>query len=102
MSALLDPASYTPHIDTDFVVTLLDGSPRTFRLKFVQCTIDEPWQLAFSLQFSSPGPLLEQHIYPVSHPALGTFELFLVPVRARQRELLYEAVFNLLREPAAP
>ena len=36
---------------------------------------------AFSLLFVAPkGPYLPQMIYPVSHPTLGTFELFVVPI----------------------
>src|SRR5688572_20988507 len=36
---------------------------------------------AFSLLFVAPkGPYLPQRIYPISHPSLGTFDLFVVPI----------------------
>jgi len=44
---------------------------------------------AFSLLFrSANGPFLPQAIYPIAHPALGTLEMFIVPIgpaRWRQR-----------------
>jgi hypothetical protein len=49
----------------------------------------------FSLTFRGPGePQLEQRTYPVSHPALGTFELFIVPVGRDADGVYYEAVFT--------
>jgi hypothetical protein len=49
---------------------------------------------AFSLIFVAPaGPLLPQAIYPVTHPALGTIELFLVPIGPMHGGNAYQAVF---------
>ncbi len=50
---------------------------------------------AFSLLFVAPaGPWLPQSIYPVRHPALGTMEIFLVPVGPTSGGNGYHAVFT--------
>ena len=50
---------------------------------------------AFSLLFVAPaGPWLPQAIYPVTHPALGTMEIFLVPVGPVSGGNGYHAVFT--------
>jgi len=50
---------------------------------------------AFSLMFLSPkGPFLPQAIYPLAHPALGTLELFLVPLGPTGDGNAYQAVFT--------
>ncbi|HEY2248759.1 MAG TPA: hypothetical protein VGH70_15050 [Bradyrhizobium sp.] len=50
---------------------------------------------AFSLIFGAPrGPWLPQAIYPVSHPALGAMEIFLVPVGPLEGGNGYQAVFT--------
>lgn len=50
---------------------------------------------AFSLAFlSAPGPFLPQAIYPLESTALGTIELFLVPLGPKDGGNCYEAVFT--------
>jgi hypothetical protein len=50
---------------------------------------------AFSLIFVAPkGPWLPQAIYPVTHPALGIMEIFLVPVGPVQGGNGYQAIFT--------
>jgi Domain of unknown function (DUF6916) len=50
---------------------------------------------AFSLTFHGPPtPVMAQQIYPVDHPTLGSFDLFLVPVGRDDRGMLYEVVFS--------
>jgi hypothetical protein len=50
---------------------------------------------AFSLLFQAPaGPFLPQAIYPLRHPALGTLEIFLVPVGPVPGGNGYHAVFT--------
>jgi hypothetical protein len=50
---------------------------------------------AFSLLFVAPaGPFLPQAIYPLTHAALGTLDLFLVPVGPTHGGNGYEAVFT--------
>ena len=50
---------------------------------------------AFSLTFqSAPGPFLRQAIYPIGHPALGTLELFIVPLGPKDGGNQYEVIFT--------
>ncbi|MGI8803073.1 MAG: DUF6916 family protein [Solirubrobacteraceae bacterium] len=49
----------------------------------------------FSLLFRGPpAPILPQRIYALEHPALGAFELFLVPLQPDAAGTLYQAVFT--------
>jgi hypothetical protein len=49
----------------------------------------------FSLVFLGPAePVLSQMIRPLEHPALGTLEIFLVPIGSDERGTRYEAVFT--------
>lgn len=49
----------------------------------------------FSLLFlGSPDVVLPQATYPFEHEALGTFEIFIVPVGRTARGVTYEAVFT--------
>lgn len=50
---------------------------------------------AFALLFTAPeGPFLPQAIYPVTHPSLGTMEIFLVPVGPVSGGNGYHATFT--------
>jgi hypothetical protein len=49
----------------------------------------------FSLVFAGPAePILPQRTWPLEHPELGRFELFLVPVGRDAAGVRYEAVFG--------
>ena len=49
----------------------------------------------FSIVFRGPlQPILPQRIYRMEHAAIGTFELFLVPVGPGERGMRYEAIFT--------
>ncbi|KJC57364.1 hypothetical protein UP10_30435 [Bradyrhizobium sp. LTSPM299] len=50
---------------------------------------------AFSLLFAGPKDhVLPQAIYPVQHPALGTMEIFLVPIGPLADGNGYQAIFT--------
>jgi hypothetical protein len=50
---------------------------------------------AFSLVFHAPAcPVLPQAIYPIAHPALGTMELFVVPIQPLSGQQRYEVIFT--------
>ena len=51
---------------------------------------------AFSLTFTAPaaGPLAPQAIYPIEHAALGTLELFVVPIQPKDGSHRYEVIFT--------
>jgi uncharacterized protein DUF6916 len=49
----------------------------------------------FSILFRGPEtPILPQRSYPIEHPALGRFDVFLVPLGADDRGARYEAAFT--------
>lgn len=49
----------------------------------------------FALTFTGPGHLtLDQGVHPLTHPAMGLLELFLVPVARDADVVTYEAVFG--------
>jgi hypothetical protein len=49
----------------------------------------------FALLFRGPvAPLLAQETYPITHPNLGTLEIFIVPVGLEPSGALYEAIFT--------
>jgi hypothetical protein len=55
----------------------------------------EPARGAFELVFRAPrGPLPVQRIYRLEHAALGSFELFLVPIGPDEHGMRYQAVFT--------
>src|SRR5262245_16756221 len=50
---------------------------------------------AFSLLFRTPtGPFLAQAIYAIEHPALGTLDIFIVPIGPIPGGNGYEAIFT--------
>ena len=54
-----------------------------------------PRRKPFSLIFRGPfRPQLVQRIWPLEHAALGTLEIFLVPIGPDAEGVRYEAVFN--------
>jgi hypothetical protein len=58
-----------------------------------------PRQDQFSLLFRAPQDVpLQQGVYRLEHEKIGTFDLFLVPVRKDEQWFYYEAVFNRLLE----
>lgn len=56
---------------------------------------DASYRRQFSLLFHGPPtPVWPQRTYQVSHPELGTFDLFLVPLGPEGEAMRYEAVFT--------
>ncbi|HEY3350730.1 MAG TPA: hypothetical protein VGM13_13220 [Thermoanaerobaculia bacterium] len=54
-----------------------------------------PRRAPFSLIFRGPfRPQLVQRIWPLEHAALGTLDIFLVPIGPDAEGMQYEAVFN--------
>jgi hypothetical protein len=61
----------------------------------VKSTSGEEGRLPFSIVFLGPlEPVLPQRIYRFEHEALGTFELFIVPIGPDESGMRYEAVFS--------
>lgn len=52
----------------------------------------------FSLEFTAAGEPLPQATYSLAHDALGTYDIFLVPLAREGDATRYEAVFNVAKE----
>jgi len=104
MLADLTISDFVGHVNDSFRIAL--GTEELLELQLIEArTIGESRRPAapglreqpFSLIFKSPRDrLLAQRIYPIEHPALGTLEIFLVPLgpAADATGLHYQAVFN--------
>jgi hypothetical protein len=88
----LTAADFEPRLGQHFRVVPGEQPPFALELVEVSEIPREPGGRApFSLEFAGgPTPPLPQRIYRVEHDALGTLEIFLVPIAADR----YEAVFT--------
>jgi hypothetical protein len=93
--AALQIGDFSPHLGTIFDMEAAGGSIALKLAKVEPAGESGRAGGAFSLLFVAPaGPWLPQAIYPVTHPALGTMEIFLVPVGPAQGGNGYHAVFT--------
>jgi uncharacterized protein DUF6916 len=104
LSRDLHYADFVPLVNTSFA---LHGAaavaPRVdIVLTSAMENTNAPTHEQFSLLFRGPSePQVTQATYTVSHPDLGKFLLFLVPVGRDPQGLLYEACFNRIRARTA-
>ena len=93
--AELSAADFAQHINEPFRI-VTPSAPLELKLSEVrELGVALRKGGAFALTFlSPPGPFLPQAIYPLDHPTLGTFELFLVPLGPQDGSNSYEAVFT--------
>jgi hypothetical protein len=90
--------TFSVHVDEDFAIALLDGGELTARL--IEATSRgvspaEGLRAPFSIIFRGPAePTLPQGVHRVRHDAIGSFELFLVPIEPDADGPRYEAVFG--------
>jgi len=90
-------STFDPYLNDTFTV----NSPMVGKQEVVLVELTEknfPGQECFSLIFRGPKePAMQQMIYPFSHPQMGDFELFMVPVQyGKQDGIYYQSVFNRL------
>ncbi len=104
-TSLFTRATFDPYVGSIFQTPNLRG--RMVSLTLLSVT---PYQVSaqtklstaitretdsFSLKFAAASALPElTSIHKISHPALGTFDLFLEPHSGDSKERIYEAVFN--------
>lgn len=91
----LTPDDFEPHTGKSFQLTTAKGALelRLIEVRRLGQALREGG--AFALMFlSAPGPFLPQAIYPLVHPALGTIELFVVPLGPKDGGNRYEVVFT--------
>lgn len=92
--------SIEPLVGTTFRMAARDG--RTFELKLtnVQKMLDKHIDArmkrdAFAMHFIGPRePYFPQATYELTHEALGTHAIFIVPISLDKEGYRYEAVFN--------
>ena len=93
--------TFSPLVGTDFAVTVAEGKALTLRLASAASLSGgggmphgftrEP----FSLVFHGPRqPILPQRTYPISHPGLGAFDLYIEPIRPEPDRACYEAILT--------
>lgn len=96
----LTPASFEAHLGTPFRIHHGGEAPLEVVLHDVKRHEEHPGARSqpFSAFFfqEAPRPILPQSIYRLEHEAMGTMEVFLVPVGPdpQRRGMVYEAVFN--------
>ncbi len=92
--------SFEAHLGTPFRIHYGGEAPLEVVLQQVKRHEEHPGPRSqpFSIFFFQEAPrlILPQSIYQLEHEAMGTIEVFLVPVGPdpQRRGMVYEAVFN--------
>ena len=93
--ATLKLDDFTAHLDADFEMQTTGGGLPLRLVKADPAGASGREGGAFSLLFAAPAGLsLPQAIYPVTHPALGVLEIFLVPIGLISGGNGYQAIFS--------
>lgn len=103
MAEFQTAADYARNLNTTFRFEAEGLAPIDLKLVAVTPKKIEPHEQAGMERFSAmfTGPLdvfLPQQLYRVSHPDMGEFEIFLVPLGKEADYLRYEAVYNYYRK----
>ncbi|MBV8202000.1 MAG: hypothetical protein JOZ15_15380 [Acidobacteria bacterium] len=96
--AALRADDFTPHAGSRYRLRV-GGAALPIELELVEVSTGgqapRSNRHAFSLVFRGPrGPWLRQGLFRLEHDAMGTLELFLVPITPDPQGPLYEAVFT--------
>ncbi len=98
MSEALGRAAFSESLRTRFLFHRESAPPVELELIEVQelpGSPSDPDARSFSALFLGPAdPALPQQTYSVSHAALGTLLLFIVPIGRDAQSIRYEVVFN--------
>ncbi len=82
----------------DFEIAFMPDESITCQIEEVKAGLqaqNDAQKEQFSVVFSCPETqVFDQGVYLVSHPKLGDFELFLVPIFGDDQGVHYEAVFT--------
>jgi uncharacterized protein DUF6916 len=103
MPADLTEKEFSKHVNTKFRANLDAEAEVDLELVEVKGYSanpgDQEGMERFSLFFNGPAkPFLAQSTYSLSHDVMGTFPLFLVPIKPDAESSRYEAVFNYFKE----
>lgn len=86
---------FTSHLDTVFDMQTPDGVVPLKLVKVDSAGASGRAGGAFALLFVAPqGPWLPQAIYPVTHPAIGAMDIFVVPIGPVSGGNGYHATFT--------
>ena len=95
MTKILHKSDFEPHLEQVFKV---DGDvPHPLDLTLVEVNERGNEEIEhFSIIFRGPKePVAPQKTYKMTHPAMGEFRLFLVPiVYGKQDGMYYQSIFN--------
>jgi uncharacterized protein DUF6916 len=102
MPADLTEKEFSKHVNTKFRAGL-DAEEVDLELVLVQGYSARPGDQEglerFSIFFTGPAkPMLPQRTYALYHDLMGTFDLFLVPIKPDGEGSRYEAVFNYFKK----
>jgi hypothetical protein len=99
MSEHLTKDSLSKELNTKFRLSVEPEKMIDLELVEVNESGDVPGQAErFSAFFCGPlEPFLPQSIYTMEHEQLGSFDLFIVPIRKDEQGFYYEAVFNRVK-----
>ncbi|HEY6186186.1 MAG TPA: hypothetical protein VIW80_00800 [Pyrinomonadaceae bacterium] len=88
--------TFSEHLNSKFSVRR-EPSADAVELQLIEAesTGTVPGYEQFSLIFSGPlNSFLEQAIYSFEHDGIGTFEMFIVPIRRDENGFKYQAIIN--------
>jgi hypothetical protein len=99
MSEFQTEADFSKYVNTNFRVELVSPHPIDLKLIAVVRRESGPTEQAgmerFSTVFAGPTDIfLPQNTYQMTHPEMGKFEVFLVPIAQEADGFRYEAVYN--------
>jgi len=102
MLETLTSSMFAASVNSTFQVRHEAGELVALELVEYREGVSQPGYEHFSLLFKGPRTVvLPQQTYQVEHPVLGTFALFLVPVREDENATYYESLFNRLQQRRA-
>lgn len=94
----LNSKVFAAQLHTQFKIHTGEGDPMVVELFEVLEPAAPPQVELFQLHFRGPrAPRLPQRIHHFDHEKLGAFDLFITAIEADERGIVYEAVFNRLR-----
>jgi hypothetical protein len=89
----LDAAQLSAQVGTTVLVAI-DGGPVELQIHEVTEPRRAGGHESFSVVLKGSAARIEQSTYAMTHPTLGRFELFIVPIAQQPDGILYEALFN--------
>lgn len=97
MAEEFEHARFLENLNTKFRLSLAEGASAELELAEVSDLKTGPGQEWFSIVLRGGSEqILPQRIYQVESEAMGSMEIFMVPIRKTDEGVFYEAVFNRL------